>query len=121
VRQVRTGEAVEGAEGSAVPEAAKFGDGLSELAEAAEKFHRVKAGSGGELGLVAKAEFAGGFRGAFIGAEEDDFDFGVEAHPGLDGVALDDGDVAVESLGNGEEGQHIVRVAKKEGMCYIPR
>ena len=62
--------------------------------------------------LVAEVELAGDFGGAFVGAEEDDFDVGVEAHPGLDGVALDDVDVRFEGFGDGEEGEHGLRIAK---------
>jgi len=58
-------------------------------------------------------EFAGEFGGAGVGAEEDDFDIGVEAHPGLDGVALDDVDVSFEGFRDGEEGQHRFRIAKR--------
>lgn len=49
-RKVGAGEAVEGPEGGAVPEAAKFGDSLCKLIEAAEKFHGAEAGSGGQFG-----------------------------------------------------------------------
>ena len=47
-REVRTGKAVEGAEGGAVPEAAKFRDGLGELVEAAEQFDGAETGSGSD-------------------------------------------------------------------------
>jgi hypothetical protein len=63
-----------------------------------------------DVRLVAEAEFAGDFRGAFIGAEENDFDFGMEAGPRLDGVALDDADVPFEGFPRGEEGKHVVRI-----------
>jgi hypothetical protein len=46
------------------------------------------------LRLAAKAEFAGDLRGAFVGADENDFDIWMEARPGLDSVALDDADVS---------------------------
>jgi len=36
----------------------------------------------------------------------------VEAHPGLNGVALDDVDVPFKGLGDGEEGEHALRIAK---------
>jgi len=57
-------------------------------------------------------EFAGDLGGAFVGAEEDDLDLGMEAHPGLNGVALDDVDVPFKGLGDGEEGEHVLRIAK---------
>jgi len=64
------------------------------------------------VGLVAEVEFAGDLGGAFVGAEEDDLDLGMEAHPGLNGVALDDVDVPFKGLGDGEEGEHVLRIAK---------
>ena len=71
-----------------------------------------------DLGLVAKAEFAGGFRGAFIGAKENDFDVGMKPLPALDGVPLDDVDVALEGFRNGEEGKHRLRIAQREDRGY---
>jgi len=49
-RQVRAGDAVASVQGRAVPEAAKFGDGLREFAEAAEESSGMKAGSSGQFG-----------------------------------------------------------------------
>jgi len=93
-RQVTSWHTVEGLEGGAVPETAKFGDALGELVEATEEFYGMKAGSGGEFGgdvfvvnavagvQVQEAE------GIAVGAEAadegiDGIKFGVaeEAHP----------------------------------------
>jgi len=71
-----------------------------------------------DVGLVTEVEFAGDFGGAGVSAEEDDFDIGVEAHPGLDGVALDDVDVPFEGFRDGEEGQHLFRIAKRSSERF---
>ncbi len=62
-----------------------------------------------DVRFVAHSKFLRGFRGAFVIPEEDDFDLGVEACPGLNRVTLDDASVAAEGFRGGEEGQHRIR------------
>jgi hypothetical protein len=72
-----------------------------------------------DLRLVAKPKFAGDFRGAFVSAEKNDFVFGVKALPALDGIALDDADVAFKGFRDSEERQHFFRIPEKRP--HLPR
>jgi hypothetical protein len=53
--------------------------------------------------FVAEAEFLANFGCAFLVSEQDYLDLGVEQRPALDGVALDDVDVADKRLGCRED------------------
>jgi len=53
----------------------------------------------GHLGKMGNAQFARGFGGAFLGAEQHDLRTRAKSGPTGDGVALDDGDVAAKGFG----------------------
>src|SRR5882724_1364099 len=71
--------------------------------------------------FVARAKFAADFCRAFIVAEDDDFDVGMEEFPGLERVALDHVDVTAERFGSGEEGEHQARFPASVEMFDLRR
>lgn len=69
---------------------------------------------GGDVGDMLETQFAGDFCGAFVFAEENDFGAGLEHRPALNGVALDDADVAFEGFRNGKDRQHLIDLHKHD-------
>jgi len=54
--------------------------------------------------FVPQSEFLRSVRGAVVIAEENDFNAGMKSLPGLQRVPLDDGGMAAEGFGGGENG-----------------
>jgi hypothetical protein len=55
------------------------------------------------LQLVAKAEFLRSFSGAFVVAQKDNFDIGVQCLPRLERISLDDAKVPAKGFCGGEK------------------
>jgi len=71
--------------------------------------------------FVARAKFAADFCRAFIVAEDDDFDVGMEEFQDWSGLRLDHVDVTAERFGSGEEGEHQARFPASVEMFDLRR